>query len=182
MFTNLYCVINSAAWIAKLNDDPKYDVVLRSAVFDILSRGADKIGIVVDRSKGFAHYFRPLVGDVIRASSMPADKADIEVVVYRWTGDEVTATNFKPVGGVFLSYEYPRRGGGQGLGFGSDDELIVLKDAYPEWHSGPTYGPTTEELTGSKDADLDLDDDDIDRKLLRWSPHWRAWRQHRRKR
>jgi hypothetical protein len=163
MFTNFYCVVQSAAWIDKVSvpqfwdgyctGSKVHDVVHRSAAFDILSRGADKSGIVVDRSEGNAHYFRPLVGDVIRPSYLQvqvgADGADIEVEVYRWTGDEATTTKFKPVADMYLSFNYPRRGDGQGLGFGTDDKLLPLKDAFPEFRPGPQYGPTTAELIGN---------------------------------
>jgi hypothetical protein len=150
MFTNLYCVVSSAAW--KFNAAAyrpygieDFNVVHRSAAFDIVSgRGADRSGIVVDRSAGSAHHFRPLVGDVIRPSfaGYGTDGADIEVEIYRWTGDEATAITFKPIGDVYLSFDYPQRGDGQGLGFGTGDKFLVLADAYPEWHSGPKYGPT----------------------------------------
>jgi hypothetical protein len=189
MFTNLYCVVSSAAWISKV-DVPQYwngvytgykvdDVVHRSAAFDIVSRrGADKNGIVVDRSEGNAHYFRPLVEDVIRPSfsSCGTDGADIEIEVYRWTGDEATATKFKPLGDVYLSLAYPQRGDGQGLGFGTDDKLLVLADAFPEWHSGPKYGPTIEELTGkpSKYEESEYEDKILEHRP--WNNLSRLWR------
>jgi len=153
MFTTSYCVVSSSPWISKVTM-PDYlygtrhkvvDVVNRSATFDILSRGGDKSGLLVDLSEGNAYYFRPLVGDVIRPSDFQtgSDGADIEVTVYRWTGDEATATQFKPVAGVFLSRNYPQngRGQGQGLGFGTDDKLLLLADAFPELRPGPVYGP-----------------------------------------
>ena len=151
MFTNFYCVVCSSPWIWKMqipqypSGFKEYDVVNRSATFDILSRGGDKTGILVDLSEGNAYYFRPLVGDVIRPSDFQtgSDGADLEVTVYRWTGDEATATQFKPVADVFLSRNYPQngRGQGQGLGFGTDDKLLLLADAFPELRPGPVYGP-----------------------------------------
>ncbi len=130
MFTNFFCVVQSSARS------------FNAAAFDILGRGAAKRGIVVDASKGIAHRFRPLVGDVIRPSpsQYPTDSADIEVIVYRLTGDEATTTKFKPVADVALSLNYPRRGDGQGLGFGTDDKLLVLEDALPD-HSNPVGRP-----------------------------------------
>lgn len=157
MFTNVYCVVQSSAWIFNVVAHRPYgknfDVVHRSAAFDILSRGADKKGLVVDMSKRIAHCFRPLVGDVIRPSHFRspanADGADIEVKAYRWTGDEATTTKFKPVADVTLSLNYPRRGDGQGLGFGTDDKLLVLEDAFPELHP-PIYRPTIKKSTRKK--------------------------------
>jgi hypothetical protein len=122
MFTSFYCVVH---------------VIQRSAAFDILSKGAGKKRIVVDASKGIAHRFRPLVGDVIRPSppQHPTDSADVEVRAYRWTGDEASTTKFNPVADVTLSLDYPARGDGHGLSFGPDDDLRVLTDALADDHS-----------------------------------------------
>lgn len=170
MFTNFYCVVSSSPWISKVTmpdylygtHNKEVDVVHRSAAFDILSRGADKIGLLVDLSEGIAHYFRPLVGDVIRPSDLQlgSDGADIEVTVYRWTGDEATATQFKPVADVFLSRHYPASGGqAQGLGFGTADELLLLADAFPELRPGPVYGPPVPRETrkGRRSAGANLE-------------------------
>jgi hypothetical protein len=163
MFTNFYCVVRSSPWIWKM-DIPQYwygnvtglktyDVVNRSAKFDILSKGGPKKGIMVDLSEGFAHYFRPLVGDLIRPSYLQvgADGADIEVEVYRWTGDEATATKFKPVADVTLSRSYPVRGDAQGLSFWMDDDLLTIKDAYPEiTHPTWVHKPNLERRTSKR--------------------------------
>lgn len=140
MFTNFYCVVQSSAWS------------LNAAAFDILRRGADKKRIVVDASKGIAHRFRPLVGDVIRPSPSQhaSGGADIEVKACRWTGDEATTIKFKPVAEVTLSLNYPGRGDGQGLGFGTDDELLVLKDAFSGTHPGSVHRPTIKKPTRKK--------------------------------
>ena len=129
MFTNFYCVVH---------------VIQRSAAFDILSKGASKKRIVVDASKGIAHRFRPLVGDVIRPSppQHPTDSADVEVKAYRWTGDEATTTKFNPVADVTLSLDYPGRGDGHGLSFGPDDDLRVLTDDLPDDHPSAADRPT----------------------------------------
>lgn len=151
MFTNFYCIVQSSPWIShdsiatradwhtdrlartsELIDG--YDGVNRSAQFDLLSRGGAKKGILVDRSAGNAYWFRPMVGDLIRpsASQTRADGADLEVDIYRWTGDEATATKFKPLAAATLSYSYPLRGEAQGLSFWMDDDLLLLKKAYPQ--------------------------------------------------
>lgn len=135
MFTNLYCVIRPSGTFNTVNGDAESAAVIpRSATLDIQSRGVGKKRVVVGGSKGIAHRFRPLVGDVIRPSPSQglADSADIEVRAYRWTGDDATTIKFNPVADVTLSLDYPGRGDGHGLSFGPDDDLRVLTDALPD--------------------------------------------------
>lgn len=128
MFTNFYCVIQSSARS------------FNPAAFDILCRAAAKKSIIVDASKATDHRFRPLVGDVIRPSLSQylGSAAEIEVRIYRWTGDEATTTRFKPVAALTLSPHYPAHGDGQGLEFHTYDKLVVLDDTHPDQVIRPT--------------------------------------------
>lgn len=184
MSTSFYCIVQSSPRISRskryadhLRRTVVDEFVHRSATFDILSRGGDKLGIVVNRSDGIAHYFRPLVGDVIRISRLGVGSADIEVDVYRWTGDEATTTTFSPLAVIYVSQFYPQFGTAQGLGFGPDD-WVALKDAYPEERGGPKYGPTTEELTGKRDRSPDerIEDSSDITDLLSFDPRYRRLR------
>jgi len=144
MFTNFYCVVRPSGTFGTVDGARELAAIPRSATFDIQSRGAGKKRVVVGGPKGIAHRLRPLVGDVIRPSPSrtPTDGADVEVRAYRWTGDEATTTKFNPVADVILSLDYPGRGDGRGLGFGTDDELLVLTDARPEDRASPVDRPT----------------------------------------